>query len=85
MPYKLKDYHELAKQIMAVADKTGIEEAAQVLAVHFGYYQRRNGKVPMEETLAALHGDEPVAEQLADLSEGSQSLLAVLCLPLALR
>lgn len=80
VPYKLKDYHELAKQLMAVADKRTIEEAARVLAVHVGYYERRYGKIAMEETLAALHSEQPTSEQLADLSAGMQCLVAVLVL-----
>jgi hypothetical protein len=80
VPYKLKDYHELAKRLMAIADKAQIEEAARVLAVHVGHYQRRYGKVPMEETLAALHTDTPNDAQLAATTEGMQCLIAVLML-----
>lgn len=82
-PYRaatLKDYHELSKQLLAVADKATVEEAARVLAVHVGYYQRRYGTVPMEETLAALHSDNPTGDQLDDLAAGMKCLVAVLAL-----
>lgn len=77
---KLKEYHGLTKQAIAVADKDVVEEAARALAAHVGYYQRRYGKIPMEETLASLHAEAPTDEQIADLAEGMQTLLAVLML-----
>ncbi len=77
---RLKDYHELAKRLMAVADKAQIEEAARVLAIHVGHYQRQYGQAPMEETLAALHADNPTDEQLADAAEGMRCLISVLML-----
>jgi len=77
---QVRDYHELTKRLMAVADKQALEETLRVLAVHVGYYQRRHGQVPMEETLAVLHSDNPTAEQLADLAEGLRCLTAVLML-----
>jgi hypothetical protein len=77
---KLREYHALVKQVMAVADKDVIEEVARVLAVHVGYYQRLYGKVPLEQTLASLHAEAPTNEQIADLAEGMQTLVAVLML-----
>lgn len=77
---KLKEYHALVRQVIAVADKDVVEEVARVLAAHVGYYQRRYGKIPMEETLASLHADAPTDEQIADLAEGMQTLVAVLML-----
>jgi hypothetical protein len=35
----------------------------------------------MEETLASLHAEEPTDEQIADLADGMQTLVAVLMLP----
>lgn len=65
---------------MAAAGKAEPEEAARVLAMHVGYYQRRYGKVPMDETLAALHADNPTPDQLIDASEGMQCLIGILAL-----
>ena len=77
---KLTEYHDLVKQVMAVADKEIVEEVARVLAARVGYYQRRYGAVPMEDTLASLRADAPTSEQIADLAEGMQTLVAVLML-----
>ncbi|MDB5923521.1 MAG: hypothetical protein JWN13_2457 [Betaproteobacteria bacterium] len=77
---KLKEYHALVKQVLAVADKEVVEEVARILAAHFGYYQRRYGQVSMEETLASLHTNAPTDEQIADSAEGMQTLVAVLML-----
>jgi hypothetical protein len=77
---KLQEYHALVKQVLAVADKDHIEDAARVLAAHVGWYQRRYGKAPMEETLASLHSDSPTDEQIAGLAEGMQTLVAILML-----
>ena len=77
---KLRDYHALVKQVMSIAEKETLEEVARVLATHVGYYQRRYGAIPMEETLASLHADSPTDEQIADLAEGMQTLVAVLML-----
>ena len=77
---KLKEYHALVKQVTAIAEKDVVEEVARILAVHLAYYQRRYGKVPMEETLASLHAENPTDEQIADLAEGMQTLVAVLML-----
>jgi hypothetical protein len=77
---KLKEYHALVQLALALADKDVVEEAARVLAAHVGRYQRRYGKVPMEETLASLRSENPTDEQIADLAEGMQTLGAVLLL-----
>ena len=77
---KLKEYQASVRQVIAVADKEVVEEVARVLAAHVGYYQRRYGKIPMEETLASLHAESPTDEQIADLAEGMQTLVAVLML-----
>lgn len=70
---KLTEYHDLLKRILAAADKPQVEEAARVLAAHVGYYQKRFGKIAMEETLASLHAEYPNGEQLAELVEGTFS------------
>ena len=77
---KLREYHALVKQVMAVADKETIEEVARVLAVQVGYYERRYGQVAMEESLATLHAESPTDEQISDLATGMQKLVAVLML-----
>ena len=77
---KLREYHALVKQVMAIANKEIIEAAARVLATHVGYYERRYGTVPMQETLASLHAEAPTDEQIADLALGMQKLVAVLLL-----
>jgi hypothetical protein len=77
---KLREYQALVKQVMAIADKDTVEEVARVLAAHIGYYERRYGQVPMEETLASLHAEAPTDEQIADLAVGMQKLVAVLLL-----
>ena len=58
-----------------------VEELARVLAAYVGWRQRPYGKAPMEETLASLHAEEPTDEQIADLADGMQTLVAVLMLP----
>ena len=77
---KLKEYDALVKQVMAVADKETIEEVARVLATHVGAYQRRYGALPLEDTLATLHAEPPSDDQIADLAQGMQTLVAVLML-----
>ncbi len=77
---KLREYQALVKQVMSIADKDTIEEVARVLAAHIGFYQRRYGKISMEETLASLHSEAPSDEQVADLAEGMQTLVAVFML-----
>ena len=42
---KLREYHALVKQVIAIADKETVEEVARVLAAHIGYYERRYGQV----------------------------------------
>jgi len=77
---KLKDYHALAKQVMGVADKQTIEEVARVLATRIGFYERRYGVIPMEDTIASLHAENPGEEQIADLAQGMQTLVSVMLL-----
>jgi hypothetical protein len=77
---KLNEYHALVKHVTALADKDTIEEVARVLTAHIGYYQRRYGPVPMQETLASLHAEAPTTAQIADLADGMQTLVAVLML-----
>ncbi len=77
---KLREYLALVTQVISVADKETIEEVARVLAAQVGSYQRRYGKIALEETLAGLRAQSPSDEQIADLAEGMQTLVAVFML-----
>lgn len=77
---KLIEYHGLLKQLLTAADKSEIEEAARVLGAHVGYYERRFGKIPMDETLASFHADYPTDQQIAELAQGLETLIAILML-----
>ena len=71
------DYRECADRLFTVAGTRAVEDAARVLALYVGYYQRRHGLISIT-ALATLSSESPTAEQVADLAEGMRCLAAAL-------
>jgi hypothetical protein len=81
---RLLDYREGADRLFATADPRAVEEAARVLALYVGYYQRRHGLISIGD-LATLSSESPTAEQVADIAEGMRCLVAALALANVMR
>jgi hypothetical protein len=76
---RLLDYRECADRLFAATSTRAVEQAARVLALYVGYYQRRHGVISISE-LATLSSESPTAEQAADIAEGMRCLAAALTL-----
>jgi hypothetical protein len=75
----LQDYRECADRLFAVAKSGAVEQAARVLALYVGYYQRRHGVISISD-LETLSRGSPTIEHAADLAEGMRCLAAALTL-----
>ena len=73
------DYRECADRLFAAAGTRAVEEAARVLALYVGYYQRRHGVISISD-LETLSRGSPTIEHAADLAEGMRCLAAALTL-----
>ena len=73
----LNEYERLATELLAASDKSTVERAARVLALHVGHYQLRHGPISTA-VLAAIDTVSPTANQLGDRIEAMRVLAAAL-------
>jgi hypothetical protein len=78
-PETLKAYEQVADRLLETCEKQTVAEAARVLGLYVGYYQRRHGPIGIE-ALADLTADSPSANQREDRAEGMRALAAALTL-----
>jgi hypothetical protein len=74
-----KAYEQVADGLLAMCDKQVIAQAARVLGLYVGYYQRRYGPIGTD-AFTARSGDSASPEQAADFAEGMRALAAALTL-----
>ena len=77
---QLRKHDSVVAELLGGTDGGTVAEVMRILAARLGYYERRYGKVRLEETLMCLHADGPTCEQIADRVHGMQTLIAVLLL-----
>lgn len=71
---RLAEYIKLTDRMIADASKDAIAEAARMLAIQVGHYQRKFGLLPMEDLLELSQG-ETLAEDHADwMADGLEHL-----------
>ena len=75
---KLGHYDTVVAELLSVLDRAAAVELAGMLAARLGYYERRYGKIRLEETFMSVHADVPTPEQIADRVHGMQTLIALL-------
>src|SRR5687767_11094492 len=67
-------------ELLGQLDAGATAEVVRILAARLGQYERRYGKVRIEETLASLHPDTTTCEQVADRIEGIRTLVGIVML-----
>jgi hypothetical protein len=78
-PDTLEAYQQAADRLLDSCDKRTVAEAARLLALYVGHYQRRHGPIGIE-ALADLTGDLPDGDHRDDRAEGMRALAAALTL-----
>ena len=71
-------YDQLADQLMGVATKEQVSEAARLLALNLAHYQLKYGELPLGDFEAMMKTEAPDQEMQAILSRGMESLVGVL-------
>jgi len=74
----LRQYIDLADQVIANSTKEDVAETARLLALNLAHYQSKFGDLPLEETLSILNADKPNEDQLNLLVSGMENLVGVL-------
>lgn len=74
----LKQYYNLADQLIEKSSKDDIAETARLLAMNLAHYQSKYGEISLDETLAMISMEKPNAEQIQMLSDGMELLVGVL-------
>ena len=62
--HRLSQFMKLADKMVDDASKGQIAEAARILALQVGHYQRKFGALPIDETIELLHVPALSKEQL---------------------
>ena len=68
----------LTDRMIEETSKEKLSEAARILALHLGHYQRKFGALPMDETLELLNIASLTEEQAGWVSDGLENLAAVI-------
>lgn len=74
----LRAHMVLADQLIELASKAQVAEAARLLALNVAHYEGKYGPLPLEEQAALLDLTELNAEQGALVIAGLQNLVGVL-------
>lgn len=74
----LKQYHELADQLIEIADKEQLAECARLLALNVAHYEMTYGALPLEEILATTATGKPNEQQAELMAKGMETLVGML-------
>lgn len=74
----LKQYYNLADQLIEKSSKDDIAETARLLAMNLAHYQSKYGGLPLDETLAMIGMSKPNNAQIQLLVDGLEILVGVL-------
>lgn len=74
----LKQYYNLADQLIDKASKEDVAECARLLALNLAHYQSKYGELPLDEQLAMIGMTKPNEEQIQLLINGTEVLVGVL-------
>jgi hypothetical protein len=78
-PDTLDAYQKAADRLLDSCDKRTVADAARLLALYVGHYQRRHGPIGIE-ALADLTSALPTSDHREDRAEGMRALAAALTL-----
>lgn len=72
------EYMKVEAELMKLATKGDVLEAARLLALNLAHYELKYGELPLDEVLATLATDHPNHEQVELLNKGMQNLIGML-------
>ena len=73
-----EQYCNLADMLIEQSTKEELADTARLLALNIAHYHTKHGEIPLDKTLAMLHGVELSNEQLKLAVKGMENLLGVL-------
>ena len=73
-----EQYCTLVDMLIEQSTKEELADSARLLALNIAHYHTRHGEIPLDKTLAMLHGVELNNEQLELAVKGMENLLGVL-------
>ena len=74
----LKQYYELADQLIEIADKEQLAECSRLLALNLAHYQMRYGELPLDETLAITYSVKPNLQEAELVAKGMETMVDML-------
>lgn len=74
----LKQYYNLADQLIEKSSKDDIAETARLLAMNLAHYQSKYGELPLDETFAMIGMSKPNDAQIQLLVDGMVILVGIL-------
>jgi len=72
------EYMKVEAELMKLATKEEVLEAARLLALNLAHYELKYGVLSLDEVLATLATDHPNDEQVELLNKGMQNLIGML-------
>ena len=75
---RLAELTKLVERMIDDASKQAVVEAARMLALQIGHYQRKFGMISLDETMALLESEELSVDQAEWMSDGLENLAVAL-------
>ena len=71
---RLAEFMKLTDRMINEASKGAIVDAARILAIQVGHYQRKFGTLPLEEAIELLETETLSEDQAARVADGLENL-----------
>lgn len=78
--HRLRQFMRLTDKMVDDGSKNQIAEAARILALQIGHYQRKFGALPIDETMQLLNTAALTEEQAGWVADGLEILTAVIAI-----
>lgn len=75
---RLRQYKEIADQLIEIADKEQLAECARLLALNVAHYEMQYGALPLEEILATTSSGKPNDQQAELVAKGMETMVGML-------
>lgn len=72
------EYMKVEAELMKLATKEDVLEAARLLALNLAHYELKYGEIPLDDVLATLATNHPNDEQVELLNKGMENLIGML-------
>ena len=76
--HRLSQFLRLTDKMVDDVSKSQIAEAARILALQIGHYQRKFGSLPLDETMNLLTAESLTEEEAGWVADGLELLAAVI-------